>query len=139
MEHHKSAVPSPRCAGTRLTAMELHTGLMHSRDAYWHLLCLKTLMLGRAANFQSEDRSVMNLCYTPGSSSGLSLGSVQEGKAERWHITALAVGRGRELLLFLVSPVQLLRDQHHGLPWQGGVRLSLENGVTTAIFSSPEK
>lgn len=96
-------------------------------------------MLGRAANFQLEDGSVMNLCYTSDSRSGLGLGSVQESKAERWHIAALTVGRGRELLLFLVSPVQLLRDQHHGLPWQEGVRLSLENSITTAIFSSPEK
>lgn len=96
-------------------------------------------MLGRAANFQSEDGSVMNLCCTSDSSSGLGLGSAEEGKAERWHVAALTAARGRQLLLFLESPVQLLRDQHHELPWQGGVRLSVENGITTAIFSSPEK
>lgn len=94
IEHHKSAVPSPCCAGTGFIAMKLHTGLMHNRAAYWHLLCLKTLMLGRAANFQSEDRSVMHSCYTSDSSSGLGLGSAQEGEAERWHVAALAVGRG---------------------------------------------
>lgn len=82
---------------------------------------------------------MMNLCYTSDCRSELGLGSAQEGKAERWHVTALTMGGERELLLFLVSPVQLLRDQCHGLPWQGGVRLSLENGITTAIFFKSRK
>lgn len=46
-------------------------------------------------------------------------------------------GKRSELLLFLVSPAQLLRDQHRG--GRGGVRVSIGNGIVTAIVPSPEQ
>lgn len=46
-------------------------------------------------------------------------------------------GKQSELLLFLVSPAQLLRDQSH--EGRGGVRVSVENDIITTIVSRPEQ
>lgn len=97
-------------------------------------------MLGRAANFQSEDGSVMNLCYTSDSRSGLSLGSAQESKASREvaHRSPHR-GEGKGAVAFLSISCSVVERSTSWVAMAGGVRLSLENSITTAIFSSPEK
>lgn len=105
-------------------AMKLRTGLMRNRSICWHLLLSEDINAGQSSKFpargRTSDEFTLRIPVFPYASvcrSGLSLCSTLESEAGKWHVAAHAVGRGSELLLFLVSPVQLLRDQHHGLPW----------------------
>lgn len=100
-------------------------------------------MLGRAANFQSEDGSLNLLripvfLYASDCRFGLSLCSTPGGKAEKWPVTAHSVGRGRELLLFLVSAVVLERSASW-VAVGAQVRVAIENGIIVTIVSSPGK
>lgn len=102
-------------------------------------------MLGRAANFQSEDGSLINLVYASPFSLTHQTADLVSGFAALWQAKRtsgaeqLALGRGSELVLFLVSPVQLLRDQHHGLPWRGKSGCLLKIASSLPLFKVQEK
>jgi len=113
---------------------------MRNRSVRWHLLSSEDINAGQSSKFpvrgRISDEFTLRIPVSPCASDcrpGLSLCSALEGEA------AHTVGRGSELWLFLVSPVQLLRYQHHGLPAAGKVRVSAANGIITTIVSSPGK
>lgn len=127
-------------------AMKLRAGLMCNRSICWHLLLSEDINAGQSSKFPVRGRisDEFTLCipvfpYASDCRSGLSLCSCLESEAEKWHVVAHTVGRGSELLLFLVSSVQLLRDQHCGLPWGGKSGCLLKMASSLQLFQAQKK